>query len=127
MCVTRKAYRLKHWQFQVFASYKNTISRSSNLGDHLKTTSERNINFDVLSAELMMDPSVFYPYNEQGEEHVNEVGEGHDGGEALGNPRCSVHGKNWSGEWRVKEYWFFTEHTFHVNTVKEEHAILSDP
>ena len=102
MCVTRKAYRLKHWQFQVFASYKNTISRSSNLGDHLKTTSERNINFDVLSAELMMDPSVFYPYNEQGEEHVNEVGEGHDGGEALGTPgaqyteRIEVE----NGEWR---------------------------
>ena len=35
----------------------------------------------------MMDPAVFYPYNEQGEEHVNEVGEGGvHGGEALGTP-----------------------------------------
>ena len=35
----------------------------------------------------MMDPAVFYPYNEQDEEHVNEVGEGGShGGEALGTP-----------------------------------------
>ena len=35
----------------------------------------------------MMDPAVFYPHNEQDEEHVNEVGEGGShGGEALGTP-----------------------------------------
>ena len=31
-----------------------------------------------------MDPAVFYPYNEQDEDYVNEMGEG--GGEALGTP-----------------------------------------
>ena len=52
----------------------------------------------------MMDPAVFYPYNEQDEEHVNEVGEGGShGGEALGTPgaqhteRIEVENGEWTG------------------------------
>ena len=73
---------------------KSNLGRSSTLGDHLKNHKSRN--FDLLVAGLMMDPAVFYPYNEQDEEHVNEVGEGGShGGEALGTgPGCSAHGKN---------------------------------
>ena len=75
---------------------KSNFGRSSTLGDHLKNHKSRNFNFDLLVAGLMMDPAVFYPYNEQDEEHVNEVGEGGShGGEALGTgPGCSAHGKN---------------------------------
>ena len=75
---------------------KSNFGRSSTLGDHLKNRKSRNFNFDLLVAGLMMDPAVFYPHNEQDEEHVNEVGEGGShGGEALGTgPGCSAHGKN---------------------------------
>ena len=65
---------------------KSNFGRSSTFRRPLKKPQQsRNFNFDLLVAGLMMDPAVFYPYNEQDEEHVNEVGEGGShGGEALG-------------------------------------------